>query len=495
MSRRISTPPPSSGTGSRTTGLLAGVVVVIAAALLALAATRTSGSDVEPSATDGVAGTAPISTVGRSCATFGTESDTPPLEVGSTTLRSDDSSGEGANTATKSPGGKKIGALTVGGPGEWAQSSVPGADTSAVVIDASGGLAPMSTAFGATRAPGASGSGLAVQTCPSAHAQSWFVGAGSTAEHSGTLVLTNPGNVDAVVDVAMYGADGQVSVVGGSGVPVKPGQTKRLPLDDLGTGEDELALSVSTSRGTISASVLDATGKLAAHRGSDYLPAAADPSTDSVVAGVPAGADGGELIIANPSDRAANVSITVLGKDGESTPSGLESASVGAGSVKKVALPGNVVNGSMSVRLKSEVPVTGAVRAFSAADLAYATSAEPVTGTVAVPVGFGGTTVDVSAASAAVKGSSTLQLRAYDSKGKESGKGSVDLEAGQTRAFDPLQVTGARENDTAYVTLTAEGKGVRAAATFSDGDDWSTVPLADLPATVVRPAVEVGSLR
>ena len=59
--------------------------------------------------------------------------------------------------------------------------------------------------------------------------------------------------------------------------------------------------------------------------------------------------------------------------------------------------------------------------------------------------------------------------------------------------FDPLDVTDA--SGAAYVTLAASGQGVRAAATYTDGGDWSTVPLAELPATVVRPAVSAGGPR
>ncbi|UYM04039.1 DUF5719 family protein [Solicola gregarius] len=494
MSRRIETPRPTGGGGARTTVLLAAVVVLVVAALLAVAATRTSGDDVAPAATEGIAGTAPISAVGRACATFGTAKTTPPaLDVGSTTLQSDDASGDGSSTAATSPDGKDVSALKLDGPGTWADASVPGGKASAVIVDARGGLAPYSSAFATTRPPGALGSGLAVQGCPSAHAESWFVGAGSTAEHASTLVLTNPGEVEAVVDVAMYGTDGEVSVVGGAGIVVEPGDTTRLPLERLGTGEDELALSVQTSRGTVSASVLDATGEIAAHRGSDYLPSAAAPSTDSVVAGVPAGADGRELVIANPGDRAANVSISVLGKDGEFTPSGFESASVGAGAVKKLALPDQVDKAAMSVRLESEVPVTGAVRALSSDDVAYASSADPFSGPVAVPVAIDDTSVEVAASSAELQGTTALQVRAYDAGGKSVGKADLELEAGRTTVFDPVDETGA--SDAAYVTLASSGQGARAAATFADGEDWSTVPLTELPSTVVRPAVGSRGLR
>lgn len=472
------------------------VVPLIAVALLVVAGLR-SGDEPSPEVTAGDAGSAPVSAVGRACAAFGT-SKTPatPLDVASTTLRSGDASADGENSAARMPGGE-IGGLSVGRPGEWATARVNVAKATGVAIRASGGLAPLSDAFAVTRPDGDLGSGLAAQQCPQASASSWFVGAGSTSGHPGTLVLSNPSDIESVVDVAMYGADGDISVVGGTGIVVDAGGTKRIPLDRLATGEDDVALSVIASRGTVSASVLDGTGDLGSYSGSDYLPAAARPANDALVTGVPAGADARELLVANPGDRAADVSVSVSGKDGSFTPSGLQSVSVAAGSVKSVALPGKVGDGALSVRLTSDVPVTGAMRAITTGgggDVAYAVSQQAFHGVVPVPFtigdGLDGVDVRLAAASGSAEADGSLRIRAYGADGDSVGKAaSVDLPAGATVSFDPLEKTGAGAGQVAYFTVEPDAAGARAAVTYRDGDAWSTNPLSDPPDRVVRPAV------
>lgn len=485
---------------NKTSSMLAVVAVVIAAALLGVAGVRTSGDDVVPSAPEGSPGTAPVSAVARACPAFGTdETDAARLSVGNVTLRSDGGASGGANEATIIPGGKAVSSLSVDRPGTWASATI-GGDASAVAINADDGLAPFSTAFAATEPAGDLGGGLAVTQCSRSSSSQWFVGAGSTADHPGTLVLTNPTEIEAIVDVAMYGAHEEIEVVGGSAIVVEPGQSKQIPLEKLATGEDELGLEVHASRGTIAASVLDATGPLNAYRGSEYLPVAASPSTETVIGGVPAGSDERTLLVVNPGDRAANVSLTVVGKDGAFTPSGLESISVDSGAIKSVDLPDKLGNAALSIGLESTVPVTGAVRVMSGTDVAYAVADEKFSGPVAVPTRIGDALDDaelrVAATPASRDDGATVHVRAYGADGSPVGKqAKVDIDAGTTVAFEPLDETGASRGETAYVTLSAAGTALRATATYRDGDDVGVVPLAEMPATVVRPAVSPGGPR
>lgn len=476
------------------TSYLAIVAVAVAAALLGVAAVRTSGEDPATTSAEGSAGTAPVSDVARACPTFGTNNaGAPTMSVGNLTLRTDDSAEGGSNKATLVPGGKAVADLGVKRRGAWASAGVDGKST-AVALNADGGLAPLSTAFAATRPDGDLGGGLAITQCQQTSSDMWFVGAGSTANRPGTLVLTNPTEVDAVVDVSMYGTREEVEVVGGSGIVVKSGKSTRIPLDKLGTGEDELAIQVRASRGTIAASVLDATGKLNSYSGSEYLPIAAQPSKSSVIGGVPTGSDERELLVANPGDRAANVSVTVAGKNGTSTQSGLESVSVDAGAVEPVDIPDGVGEAALSIRLKSNVPVTGAVRLTSGSDVAYAAANDGLKGPVAVPTGIGDALssgdLSIAATPASPDKAATMQLRAFGADGQAVGKpANVEVAAGTTASFDPLNKVGVARGKTAYVTVQTSGAPVRATATYRDGEKMGVLPLVDLPATIVRPAV------
>ena len=488
-----------SGSMRSTPLALAVAAVVVAAALLGVAAMRTSGDDMSSASQEGPSGTAPVSSVARACPAFGTkDADSNGLSVGNVTLKSDASASGGSSKASVVPGEKAVPGLSVDSPGAWASASVD-AKASAVALNAEEGLAPFSTAFAAARPAGRLGGGMAMTQCSEAQSSAWFVGAGSTANHSGTLVLSNPTEIDAVVDVSLYGGHEEIEVVGGSGIVVEPGKSKQLPLDDLGTGEDELAIEVRASQGSIAANVLDTTGKLNPYGGSEYLPVAARPSTQATIAGVPAGSDERELLVVNPGDRAANVSVSVVGKDGAFTPSGLESVSVDSGAIKAVDLPGRLGNAGLSVRLESESPVTGAVRLISDDDVAYAVASEKFQEPVVVPTGVGdavdGADLEVAVSGAARKGETSVQVRAFAANGSAVGKeATVKVAAGTTATFDPLEKTGVSSGKTAYVTLRASD-GVRGAATYRDSGDLTSVPLADLPATVVRPGVSPGGAR
>ncbi|MDN5851565.1 MAG: DUF5719 family protein [Actinomycetia bacterium] len=487
--------------GIPASAMLALVAVVSAAALLGVAALRTNGDDAAGEKPDGPQGTAPVSAVARACSTFGTkEVDASKLSVGNVTLQSDTASSDGSNKATVIPGGKTVSDLTVKRPGHWASADVDAKSMSAVAINAGEQLAPFSTAFAATRPEGGLGGGMAVMQCPRSSSRAWFVGAGSTANHPGTLVLSNPTDVDAVVDVALYGAQEEIEVVGGSGIVVKAGESKQVPLDELGTGEDELGVEVQATQGTVAASILDASGELNPYAGSEYLPVTARPSPSRVIAGIPRGSDERQLLVVNPGDRAANVSLAVVGKDGTSTPSGMESISVGSGAIKSVDLPDNLGKAALSLRLESKVPVTAAVRVISDGDVAYAAANEAFSDPVVVPTRVGDeldeADLRVAASAASRDGGGTVHVRAHGADGSAIGKqATVKLGAGTTTSFDPLDETGASRSKTAYVTLSAPGQAVRASATYRDGDDVSVVPLVELPATVARPSVAPGAPR
>ncbi|HLR85641.1 MAG TPA: DUF5719 family protein [Nocardioidaceae bacterium] len=480
---------------------LAIVAVVVAAALLGAAAVRTNGDDGAGEKPSGPSSTAPVAAAARACSPFGTKQvDASSLSVGNVTLQSDTASSGGSNEAARIPGGKAVPDLTVKRPGQWASTDLDAKPASAVALNADGKLAPFSTAFAATRPRGGVGGGLAAMQCPQSSSRAWFVGAGSTANHPGTLVLSNPTDVDAVVDVALYAAKDEVEVVGGSGIVVESGAAKQVSLDELGTGEDELGVAVTATQGTVSASVLDGTGELNAYDGSEYLPIATHPSTTSVVAGVPGGSDKRKLLVLNPGDNAANVSLTVVGKDGTSKPSGLESISVGAGSIKVVDLPDELADSALSLRLQSKVPVTAAVRVISDGDIAYAAANEAVREPSAVPVRIGDALDDadlrIAASAVAQDTGGAVRVRAHKADGSAIGKqATVKLGAGTTKSIDPIEETGASRGKAAYVTVSPSGSAVRASATYRDGDDVSVIPLVELPSTVVRPAVAPGTPR
>ena len=81
--------------------------------------------------------------------------------------------------------------------------------------------------------------GLGYQTCGTPSTSSWFVGVGATANVGTSLMLTNPDDSQAELDLRFYGPTGEVVVPGSSGimVPTHTARTVSLPaLVNLGGG-------------------------------------------------------------------------------------------------------------------------------------------------------------------------------------------------------------------------------------------------------------------
>ena len=90
-------------------------------------------------------------------------------------------------------------------------------------------------------------SGLMAAPCTPPNTEHWFVGVGASADYRTELVLTNPDDGQAEVDLRFYGRNGIVVVPGSPGLIID-GRTSRTvslqslvnvegPLDRLGAGQ------------------------------------------------------------------------------------------------------------------------------------------------------------------------------------------------------------------------------------------------------------------
>jgi hypothetical protein len=324
------------------------------------------------------------------------------------------------------------------------------------------------------------GTGLAVTGCAVPRAQWWFTGAGAGLDHSSSLLLTNVDPGPAVLDLRVLGPDGEVRTVGTTGITLAPRSQRRIDLTDVAPQTDELALGVHADRGRVVASVSDAvTPPGAAVAGRDWVPGTDLPSRTVRLDGVPAGARRRTLLVGNPSDLEAVVTVRVSTRSAAFTPTGLGQVTVDPGELRSVDLD-PVLPGAepVSLRVRSRVPVVASVRFGNDADHAYAGPAAPLAGPAAAPVPSG---VPTSVQLTAGPVTSVADVAAYDRTGKRVGGRRLTIPATATRTWSP-------PGSAAYVVVSPSRGRVHGAVGYT-GAGLADLPLTPLPIRVLRPSV------
>ncbi|MDX6326781.1 MAG: hypothetical protein QOK15_3135 [Nocardioidaceae bacterium] len=379
------------------------------------------------------------------------------------------------------PGGRSGGRTVVTVPGapprpvhlergHLAGLSVPG--PSAADVLASGRSAP--GVFAARTGAGAGA--LAVAACPGPRAEWWFTGAGASLDHRSVLRLRNVDSSPAVVDLDVLGAHGSVDIARTRGLTLLPGRTRTVPLVAVAPRSTELGLHVTASRGRVVASVADVV-RSGGHTGREELPPAAPPGRDLVLAGIPATAGRRTLVVLNPGDRQALVSLRVVTSEGAFVPRGLEELSLAPGESRTVDLTAAVGHLPASVRVRSDVDVTATVRSTLAEDEGDAVPALPLSGTAVVTTAGGRTTLQLVGRTGAV----TLRWEAYSPAGQRvGGSGVVAPASGLVQWTVPASA--------AYVVLTPKSGEAYVAAVHTGGGLAVERPL-ELPTSVRRPVV------
>lgn len=320
------------------------------------------------------------------------------------------------------------------------------------------------------------GSTLAAAGCVAPQPVWWFAGAGGGVDHASVLFLTNADRGPAVVDVRLHGATGSVDEAGLRGITLGPGQTRRVALDEVAPGSDELTVEVDATRGRVAAHLLDTlrTGETA---GREWVPPSTTPADDVVLPGVREGADRAQLLVTNPGEDQALVELELLTESGAFVPLGTESLSVDPGEVERVDLTEELDGRAAAVRLRAQVPVAGAVRTFADGDIGYAGAAAPLTAPSGVVLAGARSELQVAATGEPV----SLQLLVRDATGGVLLRRPVSVPpSGLVR----IPLPGGAD----HVVLVPRSGGGHA-ATVHTGPGIAAQLTTPLPATVMRPTV------
>lgn len=327
------------------------------------------------------------------------------------------------------------------------------------VTTAAGGSGPVAVSGEDESAPGLVAGRFAADQraaagCPAPAPQAWFTGVGAGAGHTSVLELVNPDSGTAVADVTVYGRGGLVDAPRLLGVSVPGGTSVRLDLGAEVPRRDELAIRVVASRGRIGATVLDRYDEVgAAELTQDWLPAQAEPATDTLLMGLAPGSGRRTLVVANGTDDEVRADVKVITDDSVFAPKDIPEIRVAPQSVQRISVSGvlgdAIADGATGLQVTSSGPVTATLRSYVEGDLSHAVGVAPIdsAATVLVPeVGKGGTAT-VELAGATRTGAATVVARS--ASGAELDTIEVDIVPAQGVSVElPAR--------TALVTITPE---------------------------------------
>lgn len=327
-------------------------------------------------------------------------------------LRLGDETGQNANSASVL-GAPLLRAGSTGAPLTSAPLALSDADTGGgagapaeLTIPATAGA----TLAGAQSqvAGAADFTGFAAASCAEPSGSIWLVGGSTALGRTTILTVSNPSPVDATVALTILSADGPVNAPGMSGIVVKAGAQRIIPLAGFAPDVPTPAVHVQASGGQVVAYLQESIVRGLDAGGVDLLGAGAAPATHLVIPGVRvldsvgvnkalALSDWDDVVaavrVAVPGERAAKVRVSLVPEDaklgglffemdvgsGQVSELGLDSAA--ATDSGAVAIP----DGIYSVVIDSDQRVVAGVRASTAVDPAAGNPAAAGQGDTSAP--------------------------------------------------------------------------------------------------------------
>jgi hypothetical protein len=368
-------------------------------------------------------------------------------------------------------GGKKKAAkpvLTPKAPGTPVTGDTSGADGPAYVGTAEGKYAPGWTVQETTEVAAGTGRGLQGVNCTAADTDFWFPGASTAASRTDYVHLTNPDDSAAVVDIELYGKDGQLKTSVGDGITVPPHSSEPVLLSTLtDERQTDLTVHVSVRSGRVGASVQALDDK----SGGDWLAASADPSGSLVLPGIPKDATDVRLIAFTNGDNDADLKVRLASPDGTITPAGNETLHVKSGMTTATDL-GDVTRGEAGSLILTptdqSVPVVAALRVTRGKGGNQETAYIPAT----APVGTRATSADNSGKGTTLSltaPTGTAQVKVTASAGSGGGTAvsrTFTIKSGTTQNVD-APVPSGRKGTYALTVETVSGGPVYGARTLA----------------------------
>ena len=375
-------------------------------------------------------------------------------------------SGDGTSSKSKKKPAKPV--LTPKTPGTPATGDSSGADSPALLGTAEGKYAPGWTVQETTEVAAGNGRGLQGVNCTAPDTEFWFPGASTSADRTDYVNLTNPDDSAAVVDIQLFGKDGDLKSTVGEGITVDPHADEPILLSTLTDDQEtDLTVHVVVRSGRVGAAVQALDAKL----GGDWLAASTDPAGSLVMPGIPKDATSVRLIAFTPGDSDADLKVRLSSPTGMITPAGHETVHVKAGMTVGVDL-GDVTRGDpgslVLTPTDQSVPVVAALKVVRGKGSKQETAFIPATS----PVGTRATAADNSAKGSTlslVAPTRTATVKVTASAGSGGGtpvSKTYTIKAGTTQDVE-LPVPGGLKGTYALTVEPQSGGPVYAARTLS----------------------------
>jgi hypothetical protein len=185
------------------------------------------------------------------------------------------------------------------------------------------------------RADAGVGRGLLGTACQQPDTAFWFAGASTAEDRYDYVHLINPDDSATVVDIELYGPEGELEPLVEEGITVPGGTTVPVRLSTLvSADETNLAVRVSARTGRIGAQIEVVDEKL----GTDWLAPVSAPDGAVVLPGIPADAKGVRLVAYAPGGEDIRLSVRFAGPSASITPVGNESLYLRSGLLEAVDL-------------------------------------------------------------------------------------------------------------------------------------------------------------
>jgi Family of unknown function (DUF5719) len=234
-------------------------------------------------------------------------------------------------------------------------------DRGSLLLHAEGPMARGMSAVVLRAADRGENAGLQSAPCLPPTTVHWFPGVGSSGSETTQLILTNPDDSQAEVDLRFFGQRGRVPVPGSPNIAVDGRASRTISLSSLVQTDGPLTVAVRATSGRVAAVARKVRSNRLAPAGADWQVGSAAPATVTVIPAVPDGDGRRRLILSNPGTVRATVSVSVLGLQGEYAPSGAEEVDLAPETSAELDLTDGMAGEPGAIKLSSDHPVTGTV--------------------------------------------------------------------------------------------------------------------------------------
>ena len=229
-----------------------------------------------------------------------------------------------------------------------------------VLVEASGPGAGAVVADQQRLIPHGTGRGLFSTPCLEPGTDWWITGADGRVGYADTLVLANPGSTTVNLTVSGWSTKGPFEPPRLQSFTVAPSTAYLLALSRFAPDAALMTLHVHANSGRLVSAAIDRRISGIRAAGVDWIPPTLPPATDVVVPGFIGGTGPRQLILADPGDQDATVTLKLATTTGNFVPAGHQTVVVRAGRTAVVDLTASLSAVPGAVVIHSDQPVTAA---------------------------------------------------------------------------------------------------------------------------------------